>query len=53
MLVIDRVKLLPFDQSDEVRELERGDAVGLEQCRKTGNEVVDRGNMGEKFNRLG
>ena len=47
MLVVDRVELVLAQQAQQVRELERRHAVGLEQRREAGDEVVDVGNVGQ------
>ena len=47
MLVIDRVELHIVDQVQQMREFDREHAVGLEQDRGAGDEIVDVGHMGQ------
>ena len=45
MLVVDGVELVLVDQPLEMRELERDHALGLQQTRDAGDEVVEVGNL--------
>ena len=47
VLVVDRVVLEMLHELCEVRELERRGAVGREEPRDAGGEVVDVGHLGE------
>ena len=45
--MVDRVELVLVDQAQQVRELDRDDAVGREQDPEARDEVVQVGNLGE------
>ena len=47
VLVVDGVELVLGDQPREMRELERDHALGREQARHAGDEVVEVGHLGE------
>ena len=47
VLVVDRVELVLFDESREVRELHRDHTVGLQQQLDAGDEVVEVGDLGQ------
>src|SRR5947199_10556096 len=46
VLVIDRVELVALDQTQEVRDLDRGHTVGRQDDPKTADEVVEIRDMG-------
>ena len=45
--MVDRVELVPLHEADEVRELQRHDAVRLEQDLQARDEVVEVGHLGQ------
>ena len=47
MLVVNGVKLVVLNESQQVRELEGDDPRGLEDGLETGYEVIDVGHVGE------
>ena len=47
MLVIDGVELVLGQESQEMRHLDREQAIRIEELREPGNEVVDVGDLGE------
>src|SRR5688572_3799118 len=47
MLMVDRVELIAFHQPEQVRELQRENAVGLEQSPEPTDEVVQVRDLGE------